>query len=231
MRILVISSEHPQFSTHLAALLEREGVPAQVTGAGDLDSTIEADLVIVDLGVIPPAALRVIQDRTSLSVVVAPSAGEEERIAMLDHGADYVLHGDVSMGEIVAQARSAARRLPGAVLSAVVTPKSGAVVLDDGRRQAVVFGRRVALTALEWKLLSVFIAAPGRTFSKADLMLAVSGSTVGARSTVSAHIRRLRMKIEPDPQNPVLIRTTWGSGYLFHPDVPVPVSASGPERP
>jgi DNA-binding response OmpR family regulator len=149
---------------------------------------------------------------------------------MLDGGADYVLHGDVSMAEIVAQVRAITRR-PRSSPEATAVPSSPAVVLDPRSRHAVVSGRRVALTALEWKLLSVLMDAPGRTFCHRDLMVAVWGSTIGAGSTVSAHIRRLRIKIEPDPSNPVLVRTTWGAGYVFQPEIAPAADSAMQERP
>lgn len=92
------------------------------------------------------------------------------------------------------------------------------VVLDTDRRHAVVLGRRVTLTLLEGKLLAAFLARPGEVLDRRALMTSVWGSPFGAHSTVSAYIRRLRVKIEPDPSNPVFIRTVWGGGYIYRPD-------------
>ena len=90
-------------------------------------------------------------------------------------------------------------------------------MFDPDRRQAVVLGRRVALTLLESNLLSAFTARPGEVLDGAELMTSVWGSPFGARSTVSAYIRRLRLKVEPDPSNPIFIHTVWGAGYVYRP--------------
>lgn len=150
-------------------------------------------------------------------VVVADPAGPTERIRLLDQGADVVLHGEVSDEEIVAQVRALARR--GAAPARVVRTgrRQARIVLDPDRRQALVLGRQVNLTLLEGNLLAAFIARPGEVLDSRTLMISVWGSPFGARSTVSAYIRRLRIKIEPDPRHPVFIRTVWGGGYLYRP--------------
>ena len=114
----------------------------------------------------------------------------------------------LSVDEIVAQVRAIARTHRG----------KDKIVLDADRRQAVVLGRRVTLTLLEGNLLATFMARPAEVLDRRALMTSVWGSSVGARSTVSAYIRRLRVKIEPDPSNPVFIRTVWAGGYVFRPE-------------
>jgi DNA-binding response OmpR family regulator len=141
------------------------------------------------------------------------------RIRVLDCGADLVLHGDVPDDEIVAQVRAMARR--GADHNhSVVRPngRQARIVLDPDRRHVVVLGRQVTLTRLEGHLLATFMARPGEVLDSRALMTSVRGSPFGARSTVSAQVRRLRVKIEPDASNPVFIRTVWGGGYTYQPE-------------
>jgi DNA-binding response OmpR family regulator len=79
------------------------------------------------------------------------------------------------------------------------------------------FGREVMLTALELELLSYFLMHPDEPITRARLLEAVWGYSIGGTATVTVHVRRLREKIEVDPANPVLIRTVWGGGYRFSP--------------
>lgn len=92
------------------------------------------------------------------------------------------------------------------------------ILLDTDGRHAVVLGRRVTLTPLEGNLLAAFIARPGEVLNTRALMTGLWGSPFGTRSTVSASVRRLRVKIEPDPSHPVFIKTVWADGYVFRPD-------------
>jgi DNA-binding response OmpR family regulator len=88
------------------------------------------------------------------------------------------------------------------------------------RRRVEVFGRAVVLTALELKLLSYFLMHAEEPITRAQLLEAVWGYSVGGTATVTVHVRRLREKIEQDPANPMLIRTVWGVGYRFSPSGP-----------
>ena len=69
----------------------------------------------------------------------------------------------------------------------------------------------------EFELLAHLAAAPGRVFSRAELLEEVWGSAIGWQdaATVTEHVRRLRRKIEPDPDNPRVLQTVRGVGYRF----------------
>lgn len=151
-----------------------------------------------------------------MRIVVADHSTAGERRKLLDNGADIVLHGDVTNDQIVAQLRAIARSRGAPIRGAVRTRRRREkLVLETDHRHAVVSGRRVSLTLLEGRLLAAFMARPGELLDRSALMTSVWDSPFGARSTVSAYIRRLRLKIEPDPSNPVFIRTVWGGGYLY----------------
>ncbi|MEW5761684.1 MAG: winged helix-turn-helix domain-containing protein [Bacillota bacterium] len=90
------------------------------------------------------------------------------------------------------------------------------LVLDREARRAEIRGRSVELSPLEFDLLWFLACHPGRIFSRRELLLAVWGHSFG-EETVTAHIYRLRRKIEPDPRHPVYIETIRGVGYRFGP--------------
>ncbi len=82
--------------------------------------------------------------------------------------------------------------------------------------KATLKGERLDLTAKEFELLYLLASNRGKTFSRQELLEMIWGySFSGYEHTVTSHINRLRMKIEPDIQQPTYILTTWGVGYRF----------------
>ncbi|HSH78388.1 MAG TPA: winged helix-turn-helix domain-containing protein, partial [Herpetosiphonaceae bacterium] len=90
------------------------------------------------------------------------------------------------------------------------------ITLDRNGRIVTVGDRQVDLTPSEFDLLSTFMAAPGRAFSRLQLLERLQGTAFeGYERTIDVHIRNLRAKIEPDPRNPRYIETVFGVGYRF----------------
>jgi DNA-binding response OmpR family regulator len=86
--------------------------------------------------------------------------------------------------------------------------------IDATSRQVFVGERRVELTRKEFDLLHLLASNAGRVVARLNLLQTVWGSCFeGSDSTVTVHIRRLRLKIEPDPQHPRYIETVWKVGY------------------
>ncbi len=98
----------------------------------------------------------------------------------------------------------------------------GALTLDHERREAVAFGRTVQLTRMEFDLLATLMEAPGRTFSRDDLLQrlhALDGRTPTERALDNLVVR-LRRKLKDDPRRPRLVQAVWGVGYrLIAPSV------------
>jgi DNA-binding response OmpR family regulator len=90
------------------------------------------------------------------------------------------------------------------------------VVLDRAGRRVTVGGREAALTPSEFDLLAMLMSAPGRVFSRLELLERLQGLALeGAERTINVHIRNLRTKIEPDPAHPRYVETVFGVGYRF----------------
>ena len=91
------------------------------------------------------------------------------------------------------------------------------LVIDRQAREVVVNGTGVTMPPLEFDLLVCLASSPREVFSRADLLEKVWGSSAEWQdpSTVTVHIRRLRQKIESDPDAPTRITTVWGRGYRF----------------
>ena len=92
----------------------------------------------------------------------------------------------------------------------------GQIVLDPDKRKVLRGGAKVELTPKEFDLLFLFMANPGKSYSREELLNVVWGYEFkGYEHTVNSHINRLRTKIEPDLSKPEYILTTWGVGYRF----------------
>jgi two-component system alkaline phosphatase synthesis response regulator PhoP len=190
--------------------------------AGDgslLDSVFAhpADLVVIDLDENGGTAevLSEIRDSSSVPIIVCSSrATERERVNLLNLGADDLLTKPFSFAELEARMRAVLRRgnsTPSMKL------EYGDLVIDEGTRTVTVESVDVPMTRKEFDLLAFLASAPGRVFSRDDLLERVWGSNGRwqGRSTVTEHIRRVRLKIEEDPENPRWITTIRGVGYRF----------------
>jgi DNA-binding response OmpR family regulator len=92
----------------------------------------------------------------------------------------------------------------------------GEVVIDAERREVTVRGALVELTPTEWALLEALTSAPGRVFSRFELINRTRGYEFdGYERTVDSHVKNLRRKIEADPADPHLVTTVVGAGYRF----------------
>ncbi|MEQ4547660.1 winged helix-turn-helix domain-containing protein [Nocardioides kribbensis] len=100
----------------------------------------------------------------------------------------------------------------------VVGPRvvvDGDLEVDAARHTVTRAGRELALTAREFDLLWWFLTHPGVAVNRDDLLQEVWGWSVGDRSTVTVHVRRLREKVEQDPTHPRRLLTVWGVGYRW----------------
>ena len=100
----------------------------------------------------------------------------------------------------------------------------GQEILTDGDLSLDLMAQKVTrdgvpltLTIREFDLLVHLVSHPDQVFSRDELMRAVWGWEVGDASTVTVHVRRLRGKVEPDPQHPTRLVTVWGRGYRWEP--------------
>lgn len=217
MRVLLLSQYPTAVTFARSAVLAAEPAVTRVIVSDDVRSVSEADVVIVD-GPVPAGSVMPKSTRPAGgAIVLVDRLTSAQRAALLDDGADLVLHGEVSDQEVVAQIRAIARRRHASARRAIRSPRAK-ILLEQDRRHVVVLGRRITLTLLEGNLLAAFIARPDQVLSGRELLTSAWGAPIAARSTVSSSIRRLRVKIEPDPANPVFIHTVWGGGYIYRPE-------------
>jgi len=202
--------------------LERAGFTVLSAGSGAealaLAGSAGPDLVVLDLGLpdVPgESVVRELRAGGSVPVVMLPGrAGEEDRIAGLELGADDYVTKPFSPRELVLRVQAVLRRGGPAAGVGVCGYGGGVLVIDEPRREVVVRGRRVELTPTEWGILVALATVPGRVYSRYELINRVRGYEFeGYERTVDSHVKNLRRKVEADPGSPRVVLTVLGGGY------------------
>jgi two-component system, OmpR family, response regulator ResD len=224
--VLVVDDE-PTIGDVVSRYLERAGYETRVATDG-LGALAELgrrapDLVVLDLmlpGVDGLEVMRRIrgQDGGRTAIILLTARGEEsDRIVGLRLGADDYIVKPFSPAELVARVDAILRRID-TVPAREPELRFEDLVIDPAARTVTVDGGPVALAQREFDLLAFLARHPGQTFTRDQLMDHVWQYTFYSdTSTVTVHIRRVRAKIERDPDAPRWIQTVWGVGYRFAP--------------
>ncbi|MEJ2289747.1 MAG: response regulator transcription factor [Deinococcales bacterium] len=151
-------------------------------------------------------------------ILLTARVEEADKVAGLELGADDYVTKPFGMAELNARVRAVLRRYEQRERSEERL-KVGEVELDHVRHTVRVDGHYIDLTPSEFDLLATMMAAPGRVFSRVDLIDHLPGeSPERVERTIDAHVRNLRKKLERDPRHPRYVETVFGVGYRFRPE-------------
>lgn len=225
-RVLVVDDE-PTVREVVAGYLRRDGHVVSEAADGPtalaLLETEPPDLVVLDMmlpGVNGLDILRHIRQMGDTPVIMLTARAEEsDRVAGLELGADDYVVKPFSPRELAARVNGVLRRsAPKPTPSNAVIEFDG-LIIDSRSREVRRDGELVELTPKEFDVLAHLAGSPRQVFSRADLLRDVWQSSPDWQdsATVTVHVRRIRNKIETDPENPRWITTVWGVGYRFEP--------------
>ena len=182
------------------------------------------DLVILDLmlpGVDGLEVCRQLRAQSPIPVVMLTALGEEtDRVVGFESGADDYVTKPCSPRELALRVRSVLRRTRGVGLQGIPSLGvigDGILRVDLGAHEARLAGSLLTLTSREYDLLVFLVSHPRQAFTREQLLAQVWDWSFGDTSTVTVHVRRLREKLERDPQLPRRIVTVWGVGYRYEP--------------
>jgi two-component system response regulator BaeR len=226
-RILIVEDES-KIARVLQDYLTQSGFEVHHLTRGDEVeawlATHPAELVLLDLmlpgksGLDLCKALRAgAPGRPSPAIIMVTARVEEiDRLLGLELGADDYICKPFSPREVVARVKAVLRR--GTHAAATSDELPGGLRLEDADWRATIAGHDLGLTAVEYQLLKVLSARPGRIYSREQLMDAMyKDERIVSDRTVDSHIKKLRRKIEERLPGQDLIHSVYGLGYKYEP--------------
>jgi two-component system KDP operon response regulator KdpE len=226
LRILAVDSQ-VDFQTLYQTILTEDRYDLEIAQDGktaiEISQVAPPDLILLDAK-LPDmdgiSVCRQIRRWADVPIIMVTSrSAQEDVIGALDAGADDYLIKPFAGDELLARIRAVLRR--GVSLKTKrrenrFTQKG--LVIDYATREVWIKGKKVKLTATEFDLLAYFSKNIRKTLTYDQIIDSIWGRRSGStRHALSVHISRLRKKIEPDSENPCLIITRWGVGYVFLP--------------
>jgi DNA-binding response OmpR family regulator len=149
-------------------------------------------------------------------IMLTAKVDDDEKVIGLELGADDYVTKPFKPRELMARVRNVLRRV-GKSEATAKTLRVSDITLDRDSREVQVVDRSVDLTPSEFDLLAALMSAPGRVYSRLDLLDVIQGVRYeGYERTIDTHIKNMRAKIEPDPRNPRYIETVYGVGYRLN---------------
>ncbi len=221
MATALVVEDEPQIAHLVQQYLERDGFRVAIASDGpqalELFARMRPDVVVLDL-MLPgldgwEVCRRIREDSKSAVVMLTARDAVEDRVQGLELGADDYVTKPFSPRELVARVRAVLRRQRWGGREVL---QVGDVVVDFPRRRVRRAGKPVSLTATEWRVLEALASHPGYVLTRWQIIDRVyGGSFEGFERTVDVHVKNLRQKLEPNPQEPRYILTVHGVGYKF----------------
>jgi DNA-binding response OmpR family regulator len=199
----------------------REGL--QVEHFRDAESALlalgrwEPDAILLDLGLPGLDGLefcRIVRRTRRTPILILTSRREEvDKVLGLELGADDYVTKPFGVRELLARVKALLRR---AELPPEEVRRFDDLTIDTVQKTVTKAGRAVDLTAMEYRLLEVLSASPGRVFSRDEILDRLGEAAhAGYERTIDSHLARLRRKVEDDTRSPRFLETVRGLGYRF----------------
>lgn len=194
--------------------------------AVDKIESVRPDLVILDVIMPNVDGIEICRSIRQLDyyypiIMLTSKSDYIDKVVGLEIGADDYISKPFSLRELEARIKAVLRRgqIPTSPQD-TTTLRHGPVRLDLQLRTCRIGSRTITLTPKEFDMMRLFMASPGRPIQRSELLERVwGGDYQGQHRTVDSHINRLRQKIEPNPDHPVIIGTVWGFGYKLNTEI------------
>lgn len=220
---VVVVEDEKQIRRFVRSALEAEGCRVFEVESGKQGlveaGTRKPDLIVLDLGLPDLDGVEFIRDLRGWSAVpiliLSARSTENDKIVALDAGADDYLTKPFGVGELLARVRALLRR-QGKSSEGSPVVSFGDVQADLSKRVVTRSGEPIHLTQIEYRLLALLMANPGKVLTHRHLLREVWGpSFVESNYYLRVYVGHLRQKLEADPAQPKHLLTETGVGYRF----------------
>ena len=222
----LIVDDEVELTKMTAEYFEMFGVSSFV--ANDRDSCLDflkentCDVVLLDVNLGDDSGFELckkLREESDIPILfISARQSDDDVLIALNIGGDDYVKKPYSLSILLAKVKVMMRRSTAASTSNVqadVSPKSEPSPIDKSTMSITIDGKKVALKAREFALCEYLYEHRNTIVTKDEIFEAVWGDSFFSDGTLNVHIRRLREKIEEDPNNPKYIKTIWGTGYMM----------------
>ena len=227
MKKVLVLEDEPNIRSFVVINLKRAGY--ETIEAGDGEEALEQirknpDVKVALLDIMLPGDMdgfevcrRIRAGNPRIGIIMLTARTQEmDKVTGLMTGADDYVTKPFSPAELTARVDALYRRAGGEMVRDVDEISQPPFLLNVRNRTLEKNGQRVKLTQVEYAIVKLFMDNPGKALSREEILDAVWGKDyIGELKIVDVNIRRLRIKIEDDAQNPTYITTVWGYGYKW----------------
>ena len=175
-----------------------------------------ADLILLDINLGETSGFdlcKKLREMVNIPILfISARQSDDDKLLALSIGGDDYIQKPYSLSVLLAKVKVVLGRYRATPTSSFTI---GDLVLNENAHSITCKGEKLDLKIMEFKLLSYLMKNHGRVISKEELFRKVWEDAITGDNTLNVHIRRLREKLESDPNNPQYIKTVWGTGYVF----------------
>ncbi len=227
MRKVLVLEDEANIRSFVVINLKRAGY--ETIEAGNGEEALEQisrnpDIKVALLDIMLPGELdgfevcrRIRAGNAQIGIIMLTARTQEmDKVTGLMTGADDYVTKPFSPAELTARVDALYRRSGGEIQRDTDEISQPPFLLNTRNRTLEKNGQRVKLTQVEYSIVKLFMSNPGKALSREEILDAVWGKDyIGELKIVDVNIRRLRIKLEDDPQNPAYVTTVWGYGYKW----------------
>lgn len=227
MRKVLVLEDETNIRSFVVINLNRAGYETIEAGTGEeaLEQIARhPDIRVALLDIMLPGEMdgfevcrRIRAGNSQIGIIMLTALTQEmDKVTGLMTGADDYVTKPFSPAELTARVDALYRRTGGEPTRESDEIRQPPFLLNTRNRTLEKNGQRVKLTQVEYSIVKLFMDNPGKALSREEILDAVWGKDyIGELKIVDVNIRRLRIKLEDDPQNPTYINTVWGFGYKW----------------